>query len=55
MGKTPDNLPTPVSVEAIYLAALLDEVRGLRADLASVPAPAPSGEVQLREPKKVKK
>jgi hypothetical protein len=33
------NLPAPVSVEAEYLAALLEEVRGLRADIKSAQVP----------------
>ena len=50
MAQRPDGLPNPVSVEACYLVAVLDELRALRADLARVrPEPEP-GTVELREP-----
>ena len=44
VGAQDGNLPAPVSVEALYLAALLEEIRALRAELsAPVPAsPAPA-------------
>jgi hypothetical protein len=55
MGKTPEQLPTAVTVEHVYLAAILDEVRALRADvqllLQPAERPAPSGVVPLREKK----
>lgn len=54
------ELPYAASVEAQYLAAVLEELEGLRADIASalapasqpakVPGPAPATVVELREP-----
>jgi hypothetical protein len=43
------TLPPPVNATDMYLAAVLEEIKGLRADLATVP-PAPDGLDQLREP-----
>jgi len=55
MAQRPDGLPNPVSVEACYLVAVLDELRALRADLAQVrPEPEP-GTVELREPARKEK
>lgn len=49
-------LPNAVSVGDELLVAVIHELRGLRADLASArtAAPPPSGAVELREPKPAK-
>ena len=46
------KLPNPVQVDDFYLAAILDEIKGLRADLAVARAPAVvnNGPTELREP-----
>ena len=36
---TKRDLPTPVSREDVYLAAILEELEGLRADRARAPEP----------------
>ena len=43
-------LPRPVSSTDFYLKAVLDELQGLRADLAAKPEAAPDGLIDLREP-----
>jgi len=48
VGAQDGNLPAPVSVEALYLAALLEEIRALRAE-RSAPAPAPSAPATKRK------
>ena len=54
MAKRPDGLPNPVSVEACYLEAVLDELRALRQEIAKMrPEPKPQDKaetVELREP-----
>lgn len=40
------SLPRPITTTDFYLAAVLDELRGLRADLAQPPETA---EIELRE------
>ena len=40
MDRSKRELPTPVSREDVYLAALLEELEGLRADMDSARAPA---------------
>ena len=40
------SLPRPITTTDFYLAAILDELRGLRADLAQPPETA---EIELRE------
>lgn len=47
-----DRLPRPTSSTDMYLSAILDELRALRATLAPAPAEPPADEVELREPKK---
>lgn len=54
-------MPAPVSVTDFYLAELVGEIRGLRADLQSATSPAgapqpPAGDevVELTEPKPAK-
>lgn len=48
----PDAPPSPVSVTDFWLRELVDELKGLRADMASARTPAPpAGGVELREPK----
>lgn len=42
-------LPRPVTTSELYLAAILDEIRGLRSDGSPVVATAP-GPIELREP-----
>lgn len=50
------TLPTPVTVQDEYLAAILAELRAIRAQLsAQEPEPLPAGEVALREPAKRKR
>ena len=46
------KLPSPITIGDEYLAVLLDELRGLRADLALARAPAvvKVDPVELREP-----
>ena len=43
------ELPTPVTRDQEFLAALVDEVRGLRADMAAAPNTT-SATAELREP-----
>ena len=53
--KAPEpRLPNPTSVGDFYLKAILDELRGLRADKARAPA-TPEGTVELTEPAKPKR
>lgn len=47
-----ERLPRPVTTPEAYLAAILDELRALRATLAPAPAQPATDEVELREPKK---
>jgi hypothetical protein len=45
------KLPRPVSTTDFYLKAVLDELQGLRADLAGEkPEVTPDGLIELREP-----
>jgi hypothetical protein len=46
------DLPTPITASDEIALAIVAELRGLRSDLASARggAPAPEGEVRLREP-----
>lgn len=46
------ELPKPIQVGDFYLAAILDELKGLRADLAAARAPVVvnNGPVEFREP-----
>jgi hypothetical protein len=48
------TLPRPVTIDQHYLAAILAELRGLRADMAAqataVSGPPPGELVELREP-----
>lgn len=51
-----EPLPQPVSVEACFLSAVLDELRALRADVQAMRPPEPAelpdtAVVELREPK----
>lgn len=39
----------PVTNTDFYLAALLEEIRGLRRDLAAAPAAKPADVIELRE------
>ena len=59
MSQRPDGLPNPVSVEACYLVAVLDELRALRREIAKMrPEPEPQAKaetVELREPKAKRK
>jgi len=59
MSRRLDGLPNPASTEACYLAAVLEELQALRADLAKRrPEPKPqakTGMVELREPKAKRK
>lgn len=50
-----DRLPRPTSSTDMYLAAILDELRALRAALAPAPAQPITDEVELREPVKPKR
>ena len=43
------KLPRPVTATDFYLKAVLDELQGLRADLAAKPEAAPDGLIDLRE------
>lgn len=45
-------LPVPTSTETVYLAAVLAELKALRAELARFqpPADVPSDTIELREP-----
>jgi len=49
-------LPNAVTVEALYLQAILEELQALRASLADFPPcppqDVPAGMVELREPRK---
>ena len=47
------KLPNPTHVGDFYLAAILEELKGLRADQARAPEPKPVTE--FREPKAAKK
>ena len=49
---TKRDLPPPVSREDVYLAAILEELEGLRADQAR--APEPEAVREFREPEKPK-
>ena len=50
MPVRPDGLPQPMTAGEFYQRAILDEIRGLRADLGPK-APEPQGEtVDLKEP-----
>lgn len=42
------SLPRPVTANDVYLAAILDELKGLRADLAQPPTPE-TAVIDLRE------
>ena len=50
-----DRLPRPTSSTDMYLAAILNELRALRAAMAPAPAEPPAEEVELREPVKPKR
>jgi hypothetical protein len=52
-----DQLPPPATVDQLYLAAILAELRTTNERLAALmgqgqPEPPPAGEVVLREPKR---
>lgn len=50
------SLPRPVTVGDKYLAAILEELQGLRQDVrAQTPSPAVADTVELREPAKPKR
>ena len=53
---TKRDLPTPVMGDEVYLAAILEELVGLRADMDSARAPEPEPEAvrEFREPEKPK-
>ena len=44
------GLPPPVTTGQEYAAAILDELRGLRADLAAAPKATSGRTAELREP-----
>ena len=50
MDKAKRDLPTPVMGDEVYLAAILDELVGLRADMARAPEPEPEAVKEFREP-----
>lgn len=51
-GEGPERaLPTPRTVRDRYLAAVLDELRGLRRDVRGGPTPPEPDAEELREPK----
>ena len=54
MDKAKRDLPTPVMGDEVYLAAILDELVGLRADMARAPEPEPEAVKEFREPEKPK-
>ena len=48
------KLPNPAMVGDFYLAAILEELKGLRADMARAPEPEPEAVREFREPEKPK-
>ncbi len=50
MAARKDGLPEPVSVADMYLAAILDEIRGLRQDQAPTQSTQPPDSIRVKEP-----